>query len=256
MWVRFLDKSLKGFLKLSLAILGLFLIAIFLFAFFYQYSTLNTYNYILLFLTIVTIIIMVLVVFSVFAIIVSYKSKKTNKIYLLLIKLGLKLLMPSILYISGVSKVNKDSIRQLYIGMNNLLVQHQADRKFSPDEVLLILPHCLQNSKCIYKVTGAISNCKRCGQCCIGEIAAVSDEIGVTAEIVTGGTAARNIVSNKKPGIILSVACERDLTSGISEVAGIPVVGIINERPNGPCCNTNVDAKVIESQLKRIINDG
>ena len=37
------------------------------------------------------------------------------------------------------------------------------------------------------------------------------------------------------------MACERDLTSGIADVGNIPVIGIINDRPNGPCYNTVVD---------------
>lgn len=56
-----------------------------------------------------------------------------------------------------------------------------------------------------------------------------------------------------KPKMILSVACERDLTSGIIDVGKIPVVGIVNERPNGPCYNTCVDVSVLKDKLDSII---
>ncbi|WP_279378941.1 DUF116 domain-containing protein [Acetivibrio straminisolvens] len=73
--------------------------------------------------------------------------------------------------------------------------------------------------------------------------------------MVTGGTAARNIVSKIRPKIIVSVACERDLSSGIADVGSIPVIGIINDRPNGPCYNTNVDVNALKKKLENIIMD-
>jgi len=51
------------------------------------------------------------------------------------------------------------------------------------------------------------------------------------------------------------VACERDLSSGIADVGRIPVIGIVNDRPNGPCYNTNVDVDAIRNKLESIINE-
>jgi len=44
-----------------------------------------------------------------------------------------------------------------------------------------------------------------------------------------------------RPEAIVAVACELDLTTGIQDTYPIPVIGILNERPNGPCINTKVD---------------
>ncbi|MCX8129007.1 MAG: DUF116 domain-containing protein [Clostridia bacterium] len=167
--------------------------------------------------------------------------------------MGLKALMPSVIYIAGIFSGNKDTIRQLYIELNNMIVRKSQNRKYKPEEILVILPHCLQNSDCGYKVAGDISKCKRCGRCCIGEIAKATEELGVKTEIVTGGTAARNIVNTKKPKVLLSVACERDLTSGISDISGIPVFGIINDRPNGPCIDTKVNTSLVISTLNNML---
>ena len=54
----------------------------------------------------------------------------------------------------------------------------------------------------------------------------------------------------------MAIACERDLTSGIQEVAEIPVIGIINERPEGPCCNTRVDLNKVEEAIRYFIEGG
>lgn len=251
--MRYLDKSARKFLQASVLIILLFLTAITFFICFYVFSTLNTYNYILLFLTGLTIISTLLVVSSVTAILYTYTTKKTNCVLLWLTNFGLKALMPSIIHISGILKGSKDTLRRLYIELNNTLVLQSSQNKYQPEDILLILPHCLQNSKCTYKITGDISNCGRCGKCSVGNIAKVADDVGITVKVVTGGTAARNIVTEKKPGIILSVACERDLTSGISDITGIPVLGIVNDRPFGPCCNTSVDVDVLRKRLFSIL---
>lgn len=253
MWVRFLDKSLTGFIKISIMVILFFFIAIVFFVLFYQYSTINTYNYILLFLTIMTILITLFVVLTVIAVYFTYKSMKANKLFVWLIKVGLKVLMPLIIHITGVFKGDIDGIRRFYIDLNNMLVEQIADKGYLPKDIMVILPHCLQNSNCRLKVIGNLENCQRCGKCCIGGIADISKELGVGVEIVTGGTAARNIISLRKPKIIISVACERDLTSGISDITGIPVLGIINIRPNGPCSDTSVNVQLIRERLESMV---
>lgn len=67
--------------------------------------------------------------------------------------------------------------------------------------------------------------------------------------VATGGTLARQIVKQIRPKAIVAVACERDLTSGIQDVFPLPVVGVLNERPFGPCFNTRVDIKRVEAAV-------
>ena len=60
---------------------------------------------------------------------------------------------------------------------------------------------------------------------------------------------ARRIVVKKRPEIIIGVACERDLTSGIQDSYPVPVFGILNQRPFGPCYDTDVDLELVENGL-------
>jgi uncharacterized protein len=147
---------------------------------------------------------------------------------------------------------DKDAIRSLFIDLNNIIVQ-SGNPICEPSRVLLLLPHCLQNNQCDRKITGDIHNCKQCGACVIGTILKLVTEKGVNAKVVTGGTAARNLVGREKPEIILSVACERDLSSGIADIGRIPVIGILNKRPNGPCFNTTVDVGLIAEKLDMLL---
>jgi len=49
------------------------------------------------------------------------------------------------------------------------------------------------------------------------------------------------------------VACERDLTSGIQDSTPLPVLGVTNERPFGPCNNTFIDMELVEKAIKFFI---
>ena len=48
---------------------------------------------------------------------------------------------------------------------------------------------------------------------------------------------------------------ERDLTSGIQDVFPLPVLGVLNERPFGPCFNTRVDINKLEAAILAFMED-
>ena len=252
MKVKFLDKGVKKFGLLSgMLIFGLLLILI-VFGLIYRYSTIYTYNFILLILVIVTILTILFYMSSFFSIMYIYKYKSANKIIGALAGSGIKTLLPLLIFLADIFKTKKDLIRKFYIDFNNIMV-NALGRKYSPKNVLILLPHCLQYSECGYKITNNTNNCKRCGRCTIGDILKTAEGRRVEVRIVTGGTAARNIIKELRPRLILAVACERDLTSGIVDVGKIPVIGLINDRPNGPCYNTCINVDILKQRLDEIL---
>lgn len=250
--MKYLDKSAKKFLNFSIILTGSFIVIILLFIFVYRNSTLNIYNNILLFLILLTIIITLTITALTAAVLHTHRKRYVRAELVLPVKYGLKLLMPIISILSFFKKTEMDALRGFYIEVNNILVESGKSR-YNPAQVLVLLPHCLQNSDCQYKITGSIKNCKMCGGCCIGSIAKISEELGVRTVVVTGGTAARNLVKKIKPAMILSVACERDLAAGIMDIEKIPVIGLTNKRPNGPCTDTTVDVESLRSKLEEIL---
>ncbi|HZK18846.1 MAG TPA: DUF116 domain-containing protein, partial [Clostridia bacterium] len=136
--------------------------------------------------------------------------------------------------------------------VNNQLVRGKHI-KAEPSSLLVLIPHCLQNSKCPYKITMNIDNCRRCGKCAIKDILEMRDEYGFNLAIATGGTVARKWLTEFRPRAVVAVACERDLTSGIQDAGSVPVLGVTNQRPNGPCFNTHVDLVVLEEVINRFI---
>ena len=148
---------------------------------------------------------------------------------------------------------SKDEIRRSFIAINNELVLSEA-KKVEPKRLLLLLPHCLQNHECDIRIIGNVENCKACGRCKIKDLVALAEKYHVQISVATGGTLARKIVVDKKPEVIIGVACERDLTSGIQDTYPITVFGIFNKRPFGPCYDTDVDLDLVEKGIITFID--
>lgn len=164
----------------------------------------------------------------------------------------IRFLLPVIEFIGTTVGIAKDTIRQSFVAMNNSLVTSQQ-LKVRPDRILILLPHCLQLFDCEIKVTGDINKCVRCGRCDIKGLAELAEKYQIDISVATGGTLARKVIIEKKPKLVVAVACERDLTSGIKDCYPLPVIGVLNDRPFGPCFNTHVDVEKIEEALKSVL---
>jgi len=139
------------------------------------------------------------------------------------------------------------SYHKWIIKWNNLLVRWRRIR-VRPDEILLLLPHCLHKQSCPRNVVHNLNECKRCGQCSIGALTGVRDEFGVVTCVVGGGRDA--LLRTRQPEIkaVVAVACEKELVQGIFAAFPKPVLGVLNTTPEGPCKNTLADpAQVIRA---------
>ncbi len=85
------------------------------------------------------------------------------------------------------------------------------------------------------------------------EFADIARDYGVHLAIVPGGTLARKRIMEIRPKAVLAIACERDLTSGIRDAFPVPVFGVLNSRPFGPCVNTQVDMNLVKQALNQLL---
>lgn len=157
----------------------------------------------------------------------------------------IKLFLPLMTLLARLVGIPKQTVRASFIKVNNELVKGEGHR-YPPDKILLLMPHCIQNSRCKYRLTYDIDNCKRCGDCALAGLLHLRDKYGIKLAVATGGTIARRIVVQHRPKLIIAVACERDLASGIQDTYPIPVYGILNARPFGPCLDTDVALDQVE----------
>jgi len=163
----------------------------------------------------------------------------------------LKILYPLLMLVGSIAKNKKEAYQRFFISLNNKLVKRE---RLKPKKILLLLPHCLQINECDIRLTYNIYNCKGCGRCEIKDLIQIADENHLDLFVATGGSLARRIVNETKPDAVVAVACENDLSSGIVDTYPLPILGITNERPFGPCLNTKVDLTKVKEAIRFLGN--
>ncbi len=163
-------------------------------------------------------------------------------------RVALSLFFPIALALGGVFHIDRNRIKSSFIEVNNQLVRSK-EFNLHPSQILVLAPHCLQWSECPHKITVDIDNCRRCGRCSVNKLLDLRDKHGIHVKMATGGTLARKFVRECRPRAIVAIACERDLTSGIQDSNPIPVLGVTNERPHGPCFNTEIRIEKVEEAV-------
>lgn len=168
-------------------------------------------------------------------------------------RVATRLTLPFMLRVSKYLGLDKDMLVRAFVSINNDMVRSLLKRK-KAEKLLILLPHCIQLDSCELKLTKDINKCTGCGRCDVKNLVNIARRYNISINIATGGTIARKIVKETRPDLILAVACERDLLSGIQDTYPLPVLGFCNRRPNGECCNTKIDAALIEDEIKNIYN--
>ncbi len=168
---------------------------------------------------------------------------------------AINIMFPFAIVLGRLLNIPRDRIEQSFIEVsNNLVLLHKV--KVPGDRIMILTPHCIQLDTCVHKITRNVENCRQCGRCSVGAMLGLAHKYGCHFAVATGGTLARQMVKEARPKAIVAVACERDLTSGIQDVFPLPVLGVLNERPFGPCFNTRVDIGKLETAVKVFLDDG
>ncbi len=164
----------------------------------------------------------------------------------------IEILFPIMIVVGKLLGISKEKVQQSFIEVNNLLVRAKCNSA-RPQRILLLMPHCLQFNDCAIKITSDPYKCQACGKCKIKDLVVLARKYDVHLSVATGGTLARRRVAEARPQAIIAVACERDLTSGIQDAYPLPVIGILNDRPYGPCFNTSVDIEKVAEALEFLV---
>ena len=204
----------------------------------------------------INILVLSIIIIIIFSTIVTYNIIKDKKVNSSLMKINLKianLLFNPVIFIASSIGIPKNEMRKIYVKLNNSYI-YSNKYNFNPKDIMILIPHCVQKNSCKLKVTNKIENCAKCGLCNVSDLVKLKEKIGINIFIATGGTLARKVIIENKPKAVIAVACERDLTSGIQDMKHIPVLGIFNKRPNGPCVDTFIDIREVEDAINFLTN--
>ncbi|MGL4912900.1 MAG: DUF116 domain-containing protein, partial [Romboutsia sp.] len=143
-----------------------------------------------LFAVLLDIIILVIVIAIIFSIIVTNKVIKDKSVNTKVMKINFNIvsvLFPLITLIANLIGIPKNEIRKVYVKLNNQYI-YSNKYKIKPEEILILIPHCVQKNSCKLKVTSDIKNCAKCGLCNIGELVHLKNKLNVKIFVATGGT--------------------------------------------------------------------
>ena len=135
------------------------------------------------------------------------------------------------------------------IRLNNAIVRRRRIRA-KPQEVLILLPHCLHHESCPQNVVRALDECRRCGKCSLADLVKARNDYGVLCCVVGGGRQALARVKDPAIKAVVAVACAKELVAGIWAAFPKPVLAVPNLTPEGPCRNTVADISAVVAAVE------
>jgi hypothetical protein len=112
----------------------------------------------------------------------------------------------------------------------------ERGRKVGKGELLLLIPRCLSRAS-------------------LDGVLAIAGKYEVPVFVATRGQLARRVIRERRPRAVVAVACERDMVSGLHDVAGkIPVLGLTMTLPSGPCKDAGLDLAKLEEWVKAYVS--
>jgi hypothetical protein len=110
-------------------------------------------------------------------------------------------------------------------------------RKIGKGELLVLIPRCLS-------------------KLALDGVLEIAGRYEVPVFVATRGQLARRVIRERRPRAVVAVACERDMMTGLRDVAGkLPVLGLTMQLPNGPCRDAVLDLSQMEEWVKGLVKE-
>ena len=128
----------------------------------------------------------------------------------------------------------RDWVEHAAIDVYNTLAERRG-RKVGKGELLVLIPRCLSKQA-------------------LDGVLEVAGRYDVPVFVATRGQLARRVIRERRPRAVVAVACERDMMTGLRDVAGkLPVLGLTMQLPNGPCRDAAIDLTQMEKWVRGLV---
>ena len=128
----------------------------------------------------------------------------------------------------------RDRVENASVKVYNALALLRG-RKVGKGELLLLIPRCLSKDT-------------------LDGVLGIAGKYGVPVFVATRGQLARRVIRERRPRAVVAVACERDMVSGLHDVAGkIPVLGLTMTLPSGPCKDALLNLGQLEDWVRAYV---
>ena len=143
-------------------------------------------------------------------------------------------LMPLASAVSELFGVKRDWTQHSSVVVYDRLAMART-QKVRADELLILIPRCLSRAA-------------------LDAVLDIAKRYNVHTFVATRGQLARRVIRERRPKAVVAVACERDMVSGLHDVAGrVPVLGLTMQLPNGPCKDASIDVAQMEEFVKKFL---
>ena len=131
----------------------------------------------------------------------------------------------------------RDWVEHAAIDVYNTLAVRRG-RRVGKGELLVLIPRCLSKQA-------------------LDGVLEIAGRYEVPVFVATRGQLARRVIRERRPRAVVAVACERDMMTGLRDVAGkLPVLGLTMQLPNGPCRDAVIDLDQMEKWVQGLVADG
>lgn len=128
----------------------------------------------------------------------------------------------------------RDWVENAAVKVYNALAMMRG-RKVGQGELLVLIPRCLSKET-------------------LDGVLGIAGRYGVPVFVATRGQLARRVIRERRPRAVVAVACERDMVSGLHDVAGkIPVLGLTMTLPSGPCKDASLNLGQFEEWVRAYV---
>lgn len=151
--------------------------------------------------------------------------------------------------------LNERMVNYTHIELRNKLNEFEF-KKVPYEQRMLFLPHCLRNvKKCKAKMSEEGLQCRKCGNCQLGELIKLAKEYNyIGAFIAPGGSMVYNLMKKYKPRAVVGVACHNEINMGIGKAAEYEIhsQGVLLLRDG--CKDTAVNIDEVRDKISLIAN--
>ena len=141
--------------------------------------------------------------------------------------------LPLMNFTSLVSRTfgRRDWVEHAAIEVYNRLAERRQ-RQVGKGELLVLIPRCLSKQA-------------------LDGVLEIAGRYEVPVFVATRGQLARRVIRERRPRAVVAVACERDMMTGLRDVAGkLPVLGLTLRLPSGPCKDTVLDLEAMDRWVR------
>jgi hypothetical protein len=130
----------------------------------------------------------------------------------------------------------RDRVENAAVKVYNALALLRV-RAVGAGELLLLVPRCLSRAT-------------------LDRVLESAGKYQVPVFVATRGQLARRVIRERRPRAVVAVACERDMVTGLHDVAGrVPVLGLTMTLPAGPCKDAELDHETLEKYMKAFVSE-